>query len=115
MSAPTAEQIVKAMEGVHSRLSEMGKNKDRESDNAPMPMSQETINAFFAPRKGSESEEGLDKPGSSKAGYPPSSNCASTQAEVPHGQMDPEAVMRLAMELAKSVEVRRMRRIVLVP
>ena len=96
MSAPTADQIVKAMEGLHSRLSEMEKSKSVPKMGMPTPMNQEAVNAFFAPRKGSGSKEPTGSNESSKIGYP-SSSC-SAGAPKP----DPEMVMRLAMGLARS-------------
>ena len=97
MSAPTADQIVKAMEGLHSRLSEMEKSKSDPNMGMPTPMSQEAVNAFLAPRKGSGSKEPTGKNGSSKIVYPFAS-CSGAGPE-----SDPEMKMRLAMELAKSM------------
>ena len=97
MGAPTADQIVKAMEGLHFRFSEMEKSKPDPHMGMPTPMSQEAVNAFFAPRKGSGPKELAGKNESSKIGYP-SSSCSAAAP-----QPDPEMVMRLAMELAKTM------------
>ncbi len=48
MSTPNAEQIVKALEGLHARVNEVEKQRE----NVGAPVNQETINAFFAPRNG---------------------------------------------------------------
>ena len=90
MSAPTADQIVKAMENLHSRVMETEKSKP---DPTPTPVNQQAVNAFFAPRK----KEPAVKGETPQSGYPTSS-CSAGTPEPP-----PEMVMRIAMELAKSM------------
>ena len=89
MSAPTADQIVKAMENLHSRVVEMEQSKSDPNTR----VNQEAVNAFFAPRK----KEPTMKGETSQSGYPTSS-CSAGVPEPP-----PEMVMRIAMELAKSM------------
>ena len=49
MSAPTADQIVKAMEGLHSRLSEMEKSKLDLNGGVPIPMNQDAERLLRSP------------------------------------------------------------------
>ena len=93
MSAPTADQFGKAMEGLHSRLSQMEKSQPAPHMGVPTPMNQEAVNAFFAPRKGSGPKESTRQNESSKIEYP-SSSCTAAAPEP-----DPEMVMRLARSL----------------
>ena len=78
------------MENLHSRVMEMEKSKP---DPNTTPMNQQAVNAFFAPRK----KEPAVKGETSQSGYPTSS-CSAGTPEPP-----PEMVMRIAMELPKSM------------
>ena len=78
MSAPTADQIAKAMENLHSRVMEMEKSKPDPNTRVTTPMNQEAVNAFFAPQKNEPTVKGE----TSQSAYPTSSCSAGTPS--PH-------------------------------